>query len=319
MPHLVPALVEAAAIVVPVLRLGLKRRMGAGIGQLQEERPGRVRCLLGADVADRPVGEVVGDVVVVPRRGLHRGQAVIEGAGAEIVGGVALVPVGPLEPAVGGPVVERAGGAVVRHVVHVPLAHQEGGPAGVPQHLGQGRGLQGQVAPIARIAGIDVRQPPHARRVVVQAGEQRRPGAGAHGRGAEVGIAQPLRRQGVHARRVDVAPVAAEIGIAHIVQDDQHDVRRALRRRHPVGPQGRMAVGIGQRDLRRVSRSHGGGGDEGRGRVADGSAQGGDPRHAGGAQSAPDQQGPAVEAGSGVICIRRHGPSPTKQLSLSVS
>ena len=60
--------------------------MGTREGQLEMEGLVRRQGLLRPDVADRPVGQVVADIVVVRDGRLDRCHALIKGRGPEIVG-----------------------------------------------------------------------------------------------------------------------------------------------------------------------------------------------------------------------------------------
>ena len=293
-PHGVPALVEAALIMVAVGGAGLQRRVGAGEGELQEERLFRRGGTLGAHKPDRLIGQVVRDVVVGVARRLDGRHAVEQGARLEVVGGVALIPVGALEAPAGRPVVEGPGGAVVGRVVHVPLADEEGRPALALQRLGQRRRLQGQIAAIAGKAAVDVGQPAHPRRVMVEPRQQRRAGAAAHGRGAKVRIAQAVGGEGVDPRRLDLAAIAAKVCKAHVVEDDHHDVRRRLRRFRQRALR-RAAVGVGEGDLSRRALGHRRRGQKGRCGFPHrpcGEAKARDARRA---DAAADQKRPAVK------------------------
>ena len=96
-------------------------------------------------------------------------------------------------------------------------------------------------------------------RVVVPAGDERGPRRAAQGGGVEAVVPQALGRELVHRRRRDAAAERAELAEAGVVEQDQHDVRRALGRLHrlrelrlvgvEVGPAdvaGEMEVGPGQ-------------------------------------------------------------------------
>ena len=98
------------------------------------------------------------------------------------------------------------------------------------QDLGQEAVLDGDLAPVARVAHGQVGHPTHAVAVVVAPGEQARAGRRAQGGGVEVGQPHASGGQGVDHRRVDVGAVAAQLGEAHVVEHDQHHVGRARRR-----------------------------------------------------------------------------------------
>ena len=64
----------------------------------------------------------------------------------------------------------------------------------------------------------------HAHGVVVAAGEQAGPGGRADGGGVEVGEAQTAGGQAVEGGRLDVGAEAPQLGEAHVVEHDEHDV-----------------------------------------------------------------------------------------------
>ena len=100
--------------------------MGTGEGQLEMEGLVRRQGLLRPDVADRPVGQVVADIVVVRDRRLDRHHPVMQGRGFEIVGRMALEPVGALKAARGRPVMIGPVGTAAARIVDMPFADQEG-------------------------------------------------------------------------------------------------------------------------------------------------------------------------------------------------
>ena len=256
----IPALVIMAPEPVPLAPSHLQGRMHARKGHLQEKGSLGLKRLLCADIGAGPVGQVVHHIIVVGPWGLHRRHPVEQLAGREKVRRMALEPVGAFEPAVGRPVVIGAVGAGRMAAVHMPFADQHRVPAGIAQYLGDGRRFVRQVAPIAGIARVHVGQPAHPRRMVVEPGQEGRACRAAHGGGAEVRIAKPARRQRIDVGRRDFRTVAAEIGEAHIIQDDRHHIRRA---RLPIllGHVDRAAVGKAFADLGRPVR-HGLGRDE---------------------------------------------------------
>jgi hypothetical protein len=107
----------------------------------------------------------------------------------------------------------------------VPLADHEGRVALVVQHLGDRRGVVGDVAELVGEPGVEVRDRPHADRVVGSTGEQRRPGRRAQRGHVEVGEPQTARRERVDVRRVDVGAEAAELREAGVVEQHDDDVR----------------------------------------------------------------------------------------------
>ena len=98
------------------------------------------------------------------------------------------------------------------------------------QHLGKGAGLARDLAAIAGIAAVEVGEAAHADRMVIAAGQQGRPRRRAHGGGVEAGVAQALRPATINSRRRDRRAVAAEIGEADVVEQNDQNIRRAGRR-----------------------------------------------------------------------------------------
>src|SRR5690606_11849085 len=60
--------------------------------------------------------------------------------------------------------------------------------------------------------------------------------------GVEVVVAQAARCELVDVGRVDLGPVAAEVGEADVVEDDHHDVRRTLGWQRRLRPPGNRVV-----------------------------------------------------------------------------
>ena len=225
----VPPAVEAALVGRDPVGRRLVGRVAGTRAEIQEERLVLVDHPQVGHELDGPVGQVGAQVVVGTGRRGHGVVVVVEG-GHELVGLAAVEPV----PAVEAPR-ERPGPPGRPHVGlvvggEVPLAHGVGGVAGRPQDLGEEGALGGDLPEVAGIAHGQVGHPPHGVGVVVAAGQQTRPGRRAQGGRAEVGQAHPAVGQGVEPRRVDVRAVTAELGEAHVVEDDQHHVGRAGRR-----------------------------------------------------------------------------------------
>ena len=232
---LVPAGVVGPPVLLDVGLLGLEWSVDRPVRQVQEERlvgPGR---LLLAHHPDGLVGDVVGEVVVV---------GVLVGANHAVV---ADQPVGVVE--VGEPVEETVvvveaplerprvpGAHQVGVFAQVPLAHHEGGVAPRPQYLSHRGAVLGELGGVAGIAGVGVAHVAHPHVVVVEPGEQRRPGGRAHGIDVEVQVAQPFGRHLVDVGGVDLRAVAPQVGEAQIVQQHHHDVGRPFWCPHRLGP-----------------------------------------------------------------------------------
>ena len=133
-----------------------------------------------------------------------------------------------VEPALRGPVVLGTAGHVVGRRRVVPLADHDGFVTGGAQRLGQGGGLQRDLAGVAGVARVVVGQPAGAHTVGVAAGEQRRARRRADGVGGVVGEPHTARGQRVDVRGVDLRAVAAGVGPAHVVHEHDDDVRAAF-------------------------------------------------------------------------------------------
>ncbi len=233
----VPPVVEPPPVLLEIGGRRLVGRVHGAEGQVGEERP------VGADgrgVVDEAQG-VVDQILaqVVPLGGSARrldAVVVVDQLGIELVGLALEEPVVPVEPALARPLVVGAGGRRVLHAAQVPLAEGEGGVALLSEHLGHGGGVVGDVAPHVGVAAVEVGEGPHPDGVVVPAGEQRRPGRGAQGGDVEVRVAQTSRGQTVDVRRGELGSVAAEVGEAGVVEQDDHDVRCRVARMRGGGP-----------------------------------------------------------------------------------
>ena len=96
-------------------------------------------------------------------------------------------------------------------------------------------------AVVAGEAGRRLGDDAEADRVVVAAGDQRRPRRRAQRGRVEVGVAQPVGGDAVQRRRRDDAAEGGRRGEADVVGHDQQDVRRALRR-HDARRPGRLRL-----------------------------------------------------------------------------
>ena len=230
-PQLVPALVELAL----VLRRPLRRHVVRGVGRPRREvhEEGLVghERLLPAHPLDGVVGQVLGEVIA-----LFGGLVQLDRRGAFVERGVVLVGLGAdeavevLEAAAGRPGVVRAGGAGLPTRHFVALAELGGGVAVQLERLGQrGAGLGADRAVAGRRGG-HLGDAAHADRVVVAPGQQRLARRRAQRGGVEAVVLQPVRRQPLGGRRVARAAEGGRGAEAHVVdQDDQH-VGRALGR-----------------------------------------------------------------------------------------
>ena len=126
-------------------------------------------------------------------------------------------------PAVLGPVVVPG---------DMPLAAHIGSVARPLEHLGNRRGIGCQVAAIA-IDPIVVHHVPDISLVRMQPGQQRRPGRATARRIVKLCKTQTAFRQAIQIRRLDLAAVAAQVGKAHIVVENQQDIRSIHRMLKP--------------------------------------------------------------------------------------
>ena len=226
----VPALVVGAPIAFEVARARLQRHVRRVVRDIEEERLVGIGRAVRAQPAGRTIGPVVAAEVVV-RIGVAGDEAVAvdQVARREAVGLGADEAVETVEAAL-----QRPGGAVTGrlHVVVggvVPLADAVGRPAALAQQLGQGRCVGADLARlVAREAGVVVRQPAAADRMRILAGQQRGTRRRAHRHGRVAGEAQAARGECIDVRGPDLAAVAAEVGEAQVVEQDHHDVGRAL-------------------------------------------------------------------------------------------
>ena len=107
-----------------------------------------------------------------------------------------------------------------RHVSSVACILQQSGHS---HHVVAQHALVMGVDPLLRRDEFrDIR---HPGQVTVDPGQQHGPRWGTVGRRVVIAEADALIRQGVECRRVDLAAVGRQIGEAHIIGQDQHDVR----------------------------------------------------------------------------------------------
>src|SRR5699024_2311655 len=144
------------------------------------------------DPVDRPVDQVLGEVVSLLRRAwrVDLPTAVVEDR-REVVGLGAEEAVEGVEPLLGGPAVERSGGRRLpwRGLVHLPEG--AGRVAVTAQHAGDGGCGIGPGPVVSRCSRGVFCDHPHAHAVVVTAGERRGAGRRAQCRGVEARVAAP--------------------------------------------------------------------------------------------------------------------------------
>lgn len=117
--------------------------------------------------------------------------------------------------------------ALPRHhaevLTHMPLSGHRGEVAGGPQHLRDGHARVIEPALIARHALV-LRHVPDAGLMRIQSGEQRGPSGAATAGVVELRKAQAVLRQSVEMRCGDLRTIAADVGKAHVINEDDDDV-----------------------------------------------------------------------------------------------
>ena len=227
----VPAGVEAALVLVAPRGGNLHRRVGAGRGEVDEERLVRCPRLLRLDPGDGLVGDVglVVEVRVVRRR--HQRRVVVD-ARVEHVGLAADVAVEPFEAHPGRPTVERPARAGLERRGLVALAEHRRAVTVEPQHFGQRGRIGRQDTGLAGEAGGHLGDRAHVDAVAVAAGEQRhscRRAARVH---VEVGVGQPVGGEPLERRHRHRPAERGRRAIAEVVDQDHDHVRRTCRGGH---------------------------------------------------------------------------------------
>ena len=196
----IPAHVIASQVLPVVLLQRLERRVRRVVGDVEE--PGLLRLTRLVQESQRVVGVRDGGVEALTRHlpfPAIQPERVVPG---EVIARAREVAEVALEAEIG------------RLFVQVPLAGHGGEVAGPAQHLGRRDGpAQGGVA---RLEGVATGEEADARGVAL-------------GRVGELAESQPARREPIQVRRLDLAAVAAEVGVSEVVgHDDQHVGARRL-------------------------------------------------------------------------------------------
>ncbi len=137
-----------------------------------------------------------------------------------------------------GPAVKRSSRAAFIERVHMPFADHIVAIGMGAQHLGERTGRFRDLAAIARMAAVEIRKATDADGMMVPSGQEGRPGGRTHGRRMKAGIADASRGKLVDGRRLDRGAVAAEIGKADIIEENDEDIRRPFRGFWRLGPVG---------------------------------------------------------------------------------
>ncbi len=235
----VPPLIEAAAVGLDEGRRRLVRRVAGARGEVEQERlvgPVGAQVL---DVADRAIGQILGEVVAfLGRTGRRHLMVVVDQIRVVLVRLAGEEAVEALEALAEGPAMPRPAERHLSRRRQMPLAECEGGVAVAHQGLGEEAVLGRDGGVVSREARGELDDARHATGVVVAPGQQAGARRRAQCRGVEVRVTQPARRQAIEGGRGDVRAIAAELGVADVVEENEDDVRRAggrLLHRRPRG------------------------------------------------------------------------------------
>jgi len=194
-------------------------------------------------VLDRLVRHVGGEVVAGLSDPWKDLGVIAEQIRRPLIGLAAHEAVKVLEAHPRRPLIEGARLAVLEGRRVVVLAEPRRGKAIVPEDRADGRVLRTDDGVIARVTGGQLANHAEAHRVVVAAGDERRPGGRAQRGGVEVRVAQPRLRDPVQRRRRDDASKRAIDAIALVVGHDEQHVGRAPGRYNPRRPPGPRILG----------------------------------------------------------------------------
>ena len=223
----IPALLEAAAVFGEVFRHGLHGEVRGVVGEIEKERGVGFAGRVIAEVGDGLGGERVGGVVALTvRRNLF--VAAMEIVRAKKIRGAFEETVETVEAALEGP-----SGRVA--IADVPLAGHVGAVAGRAEHLGQRGHRRAHPAAVGdghfhafgelrgTRAGALEGHVTEAGLMRMESGDERGATGAAAGVVVELGEAHAVGRQAVEDGSFDGPTVAAEVGPAHVVdQDDDH-------------------------------------------------------------------------------------------------
>ena len=235
----VPALVELARVLVgPVLGDVMRRMRGPG-REVHEERLLLVLRPHPVQPLDRLVGHRVREVEVLVLGHADRG-VVLRDHGIELARLAAQEAPEVVEAPGVRPAVERARRAL--HVVgrQVPLAEGRGGVAVHLQRLRDGRAGLGQLGRVSGERAGELAERAEPDRVVVAAGQRRRPGGRADRGDVEAVVAQARVGDPRQVRGLDRAAEGLRVAETRVVDQHEQDVGRPQGRAHrsqhgPVG------------------------------------------------------------------------------------
>ena len=192
-----------------VLGQGVEGKVGRGEGQVVEEGPFAEFCGMSLEDPDGMIGDGGGGVVAAA--GLDGGQFPI----------VLPVDLGIEEPSLVAQVVGPVESVGNRHPVDVPLAGVVGAVTERPKCI---REQAGPFRTFALASAGDAGELVASHLLGVVTGQQGGPCGPAPRRVVELGETQAAPGQSVQIRRLDLAPVAPEIGKPQVIGQNDHDV-----------------------------------------------------------------------------------------------
>ena len=205
---------------------------------IEEERLLRRCGIQPLQVTDRLIRHVGGKVVIrLPDRRIDLGM-IAKKIGRPLVGFTAHEPIEILEAHPAGPLIERAGYAVEIGRCVVVFAEPRGRVAIVTENGANGGLVSGDDAVVARVTRGHFADHAATHRVVVAAGDERRPRRRAERGGVELRVAQARIRETIHRRRRDDTAKGSGDAVALIVGHYQQHVGRAPGRHHGRRPAG---------------------------------------------------------------------------------
>jgi hypothetical protein len=213
--------------------------------EIEEERLVGVGRFQVGDELDRPVGDVLTEVVaVLPRPRRRHAVVVVHEGWRELVRLAAEEAVEPIEAASQRPPGPRRGEVALVVRREMPLADGVRAVTERSEHLREEAVFLPDAGVVPREAGGEIGDAAHADAVVVAPGEHTSARRGAQRGGVEVRVAQAVRRQPVERGGGDVGTEAAELCESNVVEQDDQHVRRACRRADRVRPPRRRLVAV---------------------------------------------------------------------------
>ena len=229
----IPALVKLAGVAVDIFLGDVVRGMGGPEGEIDKEGLVRRERVLGLHPGDGMVHQIGRQVIVRIVRRLD-GRRAFEERGRPLIRLRADETVELLKALAGGPAVKRPGGADFPHGRLVHLA--EGGRVVTvqAQRVGNGGGAVGTHAGVAGGGGRRLSDAAHAHRMVIASGEQCLACGGTERSCVESVVGQALGGQPRLCGHVNRAAEGAGGAEAHIIDQHNHHVGRAVRGAHEL-------------------------------------------------------------------------------------